>query len=69
MLLGTPHDPADAVTRFHHLWTYGAITAALSGVIGSMIPRPSAPALELTAELTPEPAAVDADLVLATDVA
>jgi EmrB/QacA subfamily drug resistance transporter len=69
MLLGTPHGPADAVTRFHHLWTYGAITAALSGAIGSMIPRPTAPALELTAELTPELAAVDADLVLATDVA
>jgi EmrB/QacA subfamily drug resistance transporter len=65
MLLGTPHGAADAVTRFHHVWTYGAITAALSGAIGSMIPRPSA--LELTAELTPEPAAPNADLVLAPD--
>ena len=67
MLLGTPHGAADAVTRFHHLWTYGAITAALSGVIGSMIPRPSSPVVELTAELTPDPAASDADLVLAVD--
>src|SRR4051812_1120813 len=43
MLLGTPHGAADAVTRFHHLWIYGALTAALSGAIGWMIPRPSAP--------------------------
>ena len=52
MLLGTPHSAADAVTRFHHLWTYGAITAALSGVIGSMIPKPSAPIADPTAELS-----------------
>ena len=67
MLLGTPHGAADAVTRFHHLWIYGAITAALSGAIGSMMPRPSAPLVELTAELTPALAALDPDLVLAAD--
>jgi len=65
MLLGTPHGAADAVTRFHHLWIYGAITAALSGAIGSMMPSPAARAQ--TAELPLEPAAVDADLVLAPD--
>jgi EmrB/QacA subfamily drug resistance transporter len=65
MLLGTPHGAVDAVTHFHHLWTYGAVTAALSGAIGLMMPRPSA--IELTAELTSEPAALDADLVLAVD--
>ena len=67
MLLGTPHGAADAVTRFHHLWIYGAITAALSGAIGSMMPRPSAPLVELTAELTPALVALDADLVLDAD--
>ena len=61
------HGAADAVTRFHHLWMYGAVTAALSGAIGSMIPRPSAPLVELTAEPTPEPVALDVDLVLAVD--
>ena len=67
MLLDTPHSAADAVTRFHHLWMYGAITAALSGAIGSMMPRPMAPLVELTADLTPERAALDADVVLVAD--
>ncbi len=69
MLLGTPHGVADAVTRFHHLWTYGAAAAAFSGVLGSMIPKPAARALEVTAALTPELAAAPADLVLATELA
>ena len=65
MLLGTPNGAADAVERFHHLWTYGAITAALSGVIGALIPKPTAQHVQLTPE--PEPGLVDAELVLAVD--
>jgi hypothetical protein len=63
MLLGTPSGAADAVERFHHVWIYGAVTAALSGLIGALIPKPAAQQLEPT----PEPAVVDADLVLAGD--
>jgi MFS family permease len=62
MLLGTPHGPADAVDRFHHLWTYGAITAALSGAIGALIPRPTR-----AIEPAPDPSTVEAELVLAVD--
>ena len=68
MLLGTPHGIADSVTRFHHLWTYGAITAALSGLIGSMIPRPASAAPEVTEEFSPELVVVDADFVLASEL-
>jgi MFS family permease len=65
MLLGTPHDAADAVTRFHHLWLYGAITAALSGAIGSMIPKPSA--IKVTDALVDEPVAGVSGVVIAVD--
>ena len=65
MVLGTPSGAADAVTRFHHLWTYGAGTALLSGLIGSMIPRPSRQGSEAIDELSVELVVVDADLALA----
>ncbi len=65
MLIGEPDGPADAVNRFQHLWIYGAITALASGLIGSMIPRPSASRGAETAELAPGPVRVDADLPLA----
>ena len=64
MLLGTPTGAADAVTRFHHLWTYGAGTALLSGLIGSLIPRPSEQASEVIDELSLELVAVDVDAEL-----
>lgn len=57
MLLGTPHGPADAVGRFHHVWIYCAITAALSGLIGTLIPRPIAQLVSLTSKRV----VVDAD--------
>jgi hypothetical protein len=41
MVLGTRHGAADAVTRFHHLRTYCAGTALLSGLIGTLISRRS----------------------------
>jgi len=69
MLLGKPSGTADVVTRFHHLWTYGAITAVLSGLIGSLIPRPAPMAGVLTEEPVPALAPVEADLALAADVA
>ena len=53
-----------AVARFHHLWTYGAITAVLSGVIGAFIPKPEAHLVELTHE----PALVDAAFTPAVEV-
>jgi EmrB/QacA subfamily drug resistance transporter len=43
MVLGTPHDASDTVTRFHHAWTYGAGAALLSGLIGALVPRSSTP--------------------------
>jgi EmrB/QacA subfamily drug resistance transporter len=64
MLLGTPHGAADAVERFHHLWAYGAITAALSGVLGAFIPKPTAHAVELA----PEPSLPDAVFTPAVEV-
>jgi EmrB/QacA subfamily drug resistance transporter len=62
MVLGTPRDAVDAVARFHHLWLYGAGTALLSGLIGSMIPRPgpSRQARDAIDELSVELAVVDA---------
>jgi MFS family permease len=66
MLLGTPHGAADAVTRFHHLWLYGATTAAVSGAIGTFIPRPVADVRAVTDDLAPDHTEVDADLVLVT---
>src|SRR4051812_5244310 len=68
MVLGTPHDSADAVTRFHHLWIYGAITALLSGVIGSMIPRATAAARDASA-VAPDVAVAESNLVVAIDTA
>jgi EmrB/QacA subfamily drug resistance transporter len=56
MLLGTPASVADRVTRFHHVWFYGALTALAAGVLGALIPPRSAtqtagavPAAELAA--------------------
>jgi EmrB/QacA subfamily drug resistance transporter len=63
MLLGKPNDAADAVRRFHHLWTYGAITAAASGMLGSLVPRPA----RHRAEVTSESARVDAKAAVAVD--
>jgi EmrB/QacA subfamily drug resistance transporter len=65
MVLGAPTGAADAVTRFHHLWAYGAATALLSGLIGSLIPRPSTQSSEVVDEVAFELVAVDADLTLA----
>ena len=64
MILGTRPGAADAVTRFHHLWAYGAGTALLSGLIGLMIPRPSTQARDGIDELSLELVAVDAVLML-----
>jgi EmrB/QacA subfamily drug resistance transporter len=63
LLLDAPDGAAGAVTPFHHLWTFGAITAVASGAIGSMIPRlpapphpaPVAPAPESVAASTAAP--------------
>jgi EmrB/QacA subfamily drug resistance transporter len=67
MLLATPLGAADAVNRFHHLWAYGAGTALLSGLIGSMIPQPSTQGRDVIDELSLELIAVDADLTLADE--
>jgi EmrB/QacA subfamily drug resistance transporter len=64
MLLGEPHGPVGAVERFHHLWAYSATAALVSGIIGSLIPRPSATVSSRTHELAPGLVAVDADLPL-----
>jgi NTE family protein len=40
MLLGEPEGTADALARFDRLWLFGAGAAIVSGIIGSMIPRP-----------------------------
>jgi EmrB/QacA subfamily drug resistance transporter len=69
MLLGTPSSVADSVTRFHHLWAYAAVAAALSGAVGAFIPRPEPAALGLVEEVAPELLVLDADLVLADELA
>src|SRR3984893_16942106 len=62
MVLGTRHGAADAVTRFHHLWTYCAGTALLSGLIGTLISRPSTHARDRIDDVALLLVAVDADL-------
>ena len=69
MLLGTPTSVADSVTRFHHLWTYAAVAAALSGVVGAFIPRPRPASLGLVEDIPPELVVLAADLVLAEELA
>jgi EmrB/QacA subfamily drug resistance transporter len=65
MIIGTPDGPAAALDRFHRLWAFGAVAALTSGLIGSFIPRPGAPARNLAGEAGPGLAAVDADLPVA----
>ena len=43
MLLGEPEGTADALDRFNRLWLFGAGAAIVSGMVGSMIPRPVVP--------------------------
>jgi hypothetical protein len=38
-IIGVPRDAADALARFHHLWWYGAATAALAGVVCTQLRR------------------------------
>jgi EmrB/QacA subfamily drug resistance transporter len=67
MLLGKPRDASDALMRFHHLWAYGAAMALVSGLIGSLIPRPVARARMVVDGLAAELVVVDANLPLAVD--
>lgn len=62
MVLGTRHGAADAITRFHHLWTYCAGAALLSGLIGALISRPSTQARDLIHDVALLLAAVEPDL-------
>jgi EmrB/QacA subfamily drug resistance transporter len=64
MLLGTSESLAAQVTHFHHLWTYCALTAVVSGLIGALIPRPiaSGPSPD---GLAPPIIGADTDLALA----
>lgn len=64
MLIGEPDGPVGAVERFHHLWAYSATAALVSGIIGSLIPRPAAAVRARADELSPELVVVDADLPL-----
>jgi EmrB/QacA subfamily drug resistance transporter len=66
MILDTSSGPADAVGPYLRLWAFAAATALLSGLVGSLIPRPRANAPEAVSELPDdlEPAAVDTLLAL-----
>jgi EmrB/QacA subfamily drug resistance transporter len=67
-LIGSQRQLADPVDGFHQLWAFGAITALVSGVIGSFIPRPTPRAASSAGELATEILAVEADaLPLAMD--
>lgn len=65
MVLGEPAGVAEAVGRFHDLWTFGAVTAVASGLIAALIPSPSRSARATTDELAAELVVTDADLPLA----
>ena len=56
VILGTPHNLGDALTHFQHLWWYAAGTAALSGLVCTVIGNK--PRLHL--ESTPAPTSVPA---------
>jgi EmrB/QacA subfamily drug resistance transporter len=61
VILGTPDGPEGALTSFHHLWWYCAATAALAGVLCSLL-RPGrsvglAPVPQSSGSLTPASAA------------
>ncbi len=68
VVLGEPAGLDDAVNRFRHLWIYGAATAVVSGLIGSLIPRPSRTEAAEIDELAPELVSSDAELLLAAPV-
>lgn len=61
VILGTPHHRGDALTHFQHLWWYGAGTAALSGLVCTVIGNK--PRVHL--ESTPAPTSVPASRVAA----
>jgi hypothetical protein len=62
MVLGTRHGATHAITRFHHLWTFCAGAALLSGLIGALISRPSRQARDLIDDVALLLAAGEPDL-------
>ena len=60
MIIGEPRGLADAVSRYHDLWLYGAATAVTSGLIGALIARPGA-----RPDVAPQLPVVEGDLPLA----
>jgi hypothetical protein len=60
-LIGSQRVLADPVDGFRQLWTFAAVTAAVSGVIGSFIPRPIAEGATDVDRLADEVLVVEAD--------
>lgn len=54
VILGTPHNPAEALTHFHNLWWYAAVTTALSGIACTLISHTP----RVVAETTPVAGAI-----------
>ena len=57
---------ATAVSHFHHVWAFGAITSLGAGLIATLIPRRSAKAKAEVKALEPELVDADAGLPLAS---
>jgi len=57
---------ATAVSDFHHVWIFGAITSLGAGLIATLIPRTSAKAKQAVKALEPELVDADAGLPLAS---
>jgi EmrB/QacA subfamily drug resistance transporter len=68
VLIGNPAAPAVALTRFHHLWSYCAVMALLSGVIGSRLRPPSRAEAQVVEEVAPELTAAVASFPIALEV-
>jgi EmrB/QacA subfamily drug resistance transporter len=72
VILGTPATAAQALTNFHHLWTYIAIMAASAGVVAAFLGKPTPPVMaSANSDLVVEEAAgleemLDGEIALST---
>ena len=61
VLIGSPESGVDPLDGFRQLWVFAAVTATVSGIIGSFIPRPSPRQTEEVDHLADELLTIEAD--------